>query len=194
MKRALIVAAALILLMQHVSIAQPDQEHGRPNAAPARPAERPAPRPAPPNRPAPPQPQAPRPQPPRGQPPRGQPPTAQPYRPQQPRPHEARPMPPRPQPGRPASNVSPLPPRGNQFWHRGQYYNRIRGPAFAYPPGWGYRQWTIGARRRRCSSPRGISIRTGRPSDCRPRRQATIGFATDPTCCWSTSRPARSRT
>jgi Ni/Co efflux regulator RcnB len=38
-----------------------------------------------------------------------------------------------------------LPPRGNQFWHRGQYYGRIRGPAFAYPPGWQYRRWTIGA-------------------------------------------------
>ena len=39
-----------------------------------------------------------------------------------------------------------MPPRGSQFWHRGQYYGRIRGPAFAYPPGWRYRQWGIGAR------------------------------------------------
>jgi hypothetical protein len=42
--------------------------------------------------------------------------------------------------------MQPLPPRGNQFWHRGSYYPRIRGPAFAYPPGWQYRRWTIGAR------------------------------------------------
>jgi Ni/Co efflux regulator RcnB len=39
-----------------------------------------------------------------------------------------------------------LPPRGNQFWHRGKYYSRIRGPAFTYPPGWQYRRWSIGVR------------------------------------------------
>ena len=39
-----------------------------------------------------------------------------------------------------------MPPRGSQFWHRGHYNNRVHGPAFAYPPGWGYRQWTIGSR------------------------------------------------
>jgi Ni/Co efflux regulator RcnB len=39
-----------------------------------------------------------------------------------------------------------LPPRGNQFWHRGRYYSRIRGPAFVYPRGWHYRHWAIGAR------------------------------------------------
>jgi Ni/Co efflux regulator RcnB len=38
-----------------------------------------------------------------------------------------------------------LPPRGNQFWHRGTYYPRIRVPAFAYPPGWRYRRWAVGA-------------------------------------------------
>jgi Ni/Co efflux regulator RcnB len=41
--------------------------------------------------------------------------------------------------------MRPLPPRGNQFWHRGQYYPRIRGPAFVYPRGYAYRRWTIGA-------------------------------------------------
>ncbi len=47
--------------------------------------------------------------------------------------------------GRP-TYIQPLPPRGNQFWHRGQYYGRVQGPAFSYPPGWRYRQWLIGAR------------------------------------------------
>lgn len=81
-------------------------------------------------------------------------PAASPARPQPPRPQ---PQPPRPQPGRPSlvvrpgyrpppTAVQPLPPRGNQFWHRGQYYSRIRGPAYAYPPGWQYRRWLIGAR------------------------------------------------
>lgn len=59
--------------------------------------------------------------------------------------------------GRPAARPSqaghaprrvaqPRPPRGNQFWHRGRYHPRIRGPAFRFPPGWGYRRWAIGAR------------------------------------------------
>ncbi len=39
-----------------------------------------------------------------------------------------------------------MPPRGSQFWHRGHYYNRVHAPPFAYPRGWGYRQWSIGAR------------------------------------------------
>jgi hypothetical protein len=56
-----------------------------------------------------------------------------------------RPRPPTIQPVRPGA-YRPLPPRGNQFWHRGQYYGRVPGPAFAYPPGWRYRQWGIGAR------------------------------------------------
>ena len=63
-----------------------------------------------------------------------------------------RPRPPSIQPVRPGPGgyrppgYRPLPPRGSQFWHRGQYYGRIRGPAFAYPPGWRYRQWGIGMR------------------------------------------------
>jgi Nickel/cobalt transporter regulator len=70
-----------------------------------------------------------------------------------PGPPQGQPMP----PGRPApvtrpsyrplpTYVRPLLPRGNQFWHRGQYYGRVPGPAFAYPRGWGYRQWLIGQR------------------------------------------------
>ncbi len=50
-------------------------------------------------------------------------------------------------PGHPMPTyIRPLPPRGEQFWHRGQYYGRIPGPAFIYPPGWRYRQWLIGQR------------------------------------------------
>lgn len=54
-------------------------------------------------------------------------------------------------PGRPGGApppqiVRPLPPRGNQFFHRGQYYGRVHGPAFVYPHGWHYRRWGIGAR------------------------------------------------
>jgi hypothetical protein len=51
---------------------------------------------------------------------------------------------PRPGYGRPTF-VQPLPPRGNQFWHRGQYYGRVQAPPFAYPRGYGYRRWAIGA-------------------------------------------------
>ncbi|HTH97294.1 MAG TPA: RcnB family protein [Stellaceae bacterium] len=46
---------------------------------------------------------------------------------------------------RPPHYAKPLPPRGNQFWHRGRYYNRVRGPAFTWPRGWSYRRWSIGA-------------------------------------------------
>jgi len=53
-------------------------------------------------------------------------------------------MPGPPMAGRPG--WQPLPPRGNQFWHRGQYFARMHAPPFAYPPGWGYRRWGIGAR------------------------------------------------
>ncbi len=52
-----------------------------------------------------------------------------------------------PQAGKPAGGspqAGPQPPRGNQFSHRGQSYNRIAGPAFVYPPGWQYRRWSIG--------------------------------------------------
>ncbi len=36
--------------------------------------------------------------------------------------------------------------RSNQwFWH-GRWRNRMRAPAFMFPPGWGYRRWRIGQR------------------------------------------------
>ena len=59
------------------------------------------------------------------------------------RPPVARPLPAR-RPPRPLAQSRP--PRGNQFWHRGRYHPRIRGPAFRYPPGWGPRRWAVGAR------------------------------------------------
>jgi len=39
----------------------------------------------------------------------------------------------------------PLPPRDNQFYHRGAWSGRVRGPAYAYPHGYGYRRWDIGS-------------------------------------------------
>jgi Ni/Co efflux regulator RcnB len=42
--------------------------------------------------------------------------------------------------------VGPLPPRPSQFYHRGGWFGRIRGPAYAYPRGWHYRRWAIGLR------------------------------------------------
>jgi Ni/Co efflux regulator RcnB len=47
-------------------------------------------------------------------------------------------------PTRPPHSARPLPPRGNQFWHRGRYVNRVRGPAFVWPRGYSYRRWGIG--------------------------------------------------
>jgi hypothetical protein len=123
MKRVLIAAAALSVLLPGASMAQSDQQYkpgGRPEARPGAPGGG--------------QPMPAR-QPPRPQPSRLPPPQARPGRPMQPVAPYRRP-----------TYVQPLPPRGNQFWHRGQYYGRIHGPAFAYPPGWGYRQWLIGAR------------------------------------------------
>jgi hypothetical protein len=34
---------------------------------------------------------------------------------------------------------------GPQFSYRGRMINRVRLAPFAYPPGWGYRRWVIGA-------------------------------------------------
>jgi hypothetical protein len=118
MKRAVLIAAALSVLLPDVSVAQqpppprPGPPGGGPPGGPGRPM------PGPPSRPVP------------GAPPR---------------PMPGRPMPP-PAFHRPPVTIQPLPPRGNQFWHRGQYYGRVPGPAFAYPPGWRYRQWSIGQR------------------------------------------------
>ena len=76
----------------------------------------------------------------------GSPPPGPPPRPAPPRPAPPRPVPGRPGNYRPPVQIQPLPPRGNQFWHRGRYYGRIPGPAYVYPRGWGYRRWWIGAR------------------------------------------------
>jgi Ni/Co efflux regulator RcnB len=148
MIRALMVAAALSLLLPGMSVAQQDQRRPPGAGAPDRPAGKPGMpdnnRPGNPGRPNPPaQPNRPS---------RPQPQKPQPQRPQPQRPQPQKPQPPRPQPpqaGRPGNRpviVQPLPPRGNQFWHRGKYFSRVRGPAFAYPPGWQYRRWSIGAR------------------------------------------------
>ncbi|HEY1935498.1 MAG TPA: RcnB family protein [Acetobacteraceae bacterium] len=117
----ILVAAALGLLLPGLAFAQPDQRG--PQAGQERQGGRPA---APANRPGPGAPQRPAPA-------------------ASPRQVQGRPVG-RPAAGRPSMVAQPLPPRGNQFWHRGQYYTRIRGPAFRYPPGWAYRRWTIGAR------------------------------------------------
>jgi Ni/Co efflux regulator RcnB len=63
------------------------------------------------------------------------------------RPAATRPSRPRPPAARRPTQARyrPLPPRGNQFWHRGRWNNRIRGPAFVWPRGYSYRRWGIGA-------------------------------------------------
>ena len=66
--------------------------------------------------------------------------------PQQARPQMARPQGMGPMRQEQTNLVRPLPPRGQQFWHRGQYYGRVQAPPFVYPRGWGYRQWWIGGR------------------------------------------------
>jgi Ni/Co efflux regulator RcnB len=48
-------------------------------------------------------------------------------------------------PGKPGWG-KPRPPSGKQFWHRGTWFGRIRGPAFVYPHGQHYRRWHIGSR------------------------------------------------
>jgi len=35
-------------------------------------------------------------------------------------------------------------PRPNQWYWRGAWVSRVRGPAYAYPPGYSYRYWTVG--------------------------------------------------
>ena len=93
----------------------------------------------------------------------------------------------------PPVTVRPLPPRGNQFWHRGQI-GRIHGPAFAYPPGWRYRQWTIGARLPNLLFAPNYFYPGWASLGLRRRCPATPGSASGRTCCWSTSAPARWRT
>jgi Ni/Co efflux regulator RcnB len=153
MKRALIIAAALGLLLPDVSMAQSNQQNQQPpRPPPGAPGKPPGGQPnrppgGQPNRPPGGQPN----RPPGGQPNRPPPQHGQPNRPPPGQPNRPPPPRPMPQPGRPAyrpppTYIRPLPPRGNQFWHRDRYYGRIQGPAFVYPPGWRYRQWTIGQR------------------------------------------------
>jgi Ni/Co efflux regulator RcnB len=169
MKRVLVFAAIACILLPSLSIAQNNDRSDRSNAgrsnagSPQRSGNRPSQpggnkpgnpgRPSNPGRPGgghgtPSRPGTP------GHPGGGRP--GQPSRPSQPNrpprptpPHAGNPGRPAPHPGRPSYRpphfARPLPPRGNQFWHRGSYYNRIPGPAFIYPRGWGYRAWTIGA-------------------------------------------------
>ena len=52
----------------------------------------------------------------------------------------------RPPPPRPGPGLRPPPrPSRPQFSWRGRYYNPIRGSLFRYPPGYAYRRWSIGA-------------------------------------------------
>src|SRR5579862_1071674 len=37
-------------------------------------------------------------------------------------------------------------PRANQWYWRGRWVNRIRGPRFVFPPGYHYRHWSVGQR------------------------------------------------
>ncbi len=160
MNRAFILAAALSFALPSMAMAQAEQQEKPGAGPPPRPGGNvghPAPAARPPAGPQPshlqePRPQEGHPQQPRPQEGHPQQPRPQEGHPQPSRPQEGHPQPPRPQPGRQEAGrpmptyARPLPPRGNQFWHRGQYYNRIHGPAYAYPPGFGYRQWAIGAR------------------------------------------------
>ena len=155
MKRLLIIAAAMSLMLPAVAAAQPGQGNrpdrpggnggpgpnrpGGPGAGkPGGPVTLPAPvpnrpgRPDPGNRPGKPNP---------GRPDRPTPLPGPGMRPP-PRPNPGvRPPPPRPNPG-----MRP-PPRPNrpQFSWRGRHFNPIAGSLFRYPPGYAYRRWTIGA-------------------------------------------------
>jgi Ni/Co efflux regulator RcnB len=66
------------------------------------------------------------------------------------RPGDNRPGPDRPRPPamRPPAMRPPAmrPPQRPPQWNwRGRYHDRIRGPVFRYPTGYGYRRWSIGA-------------------------------------------------
>ena len=49
-----------------------------------------------------------------------------------------------PMPG-PGPGMRPPRPGRPQFSWRGRYFNPVRGPLFRYPPGYNYRRWSIGA-------------------------------------------------
>lgn len=142
MIRALAIATMLCLVLPSLSLAQTDSpktDMAKPdNAAPSKPDSGTPPAAAP-NEPAKPPESAKPPEP------------AKPAKPAQPG------KPPRPRAGTPPSPgassdksertqyARPRPPRGNQFFHRGQWIARIHGPVFVYPFGWHYRRWSIGA-------------------------------------------------
>ncbi|HEU0095584.1 MAG TPA: RcnB family protein [Rhizomicrobium sp.] len=136
MKRLLIIAAAMSLMLPAVSSAQPGQGNrpggnggpggpgaGKPGGAVTLPAPVP-------NRP--------------GRPDSGnRPGKPNPGRPDRPKPLPGPGMrpPPRPNPG-----MRPPPrPSRPQFSWRGRHFNPIVGSMFRYPPGYAYRRWTIGA-------------------------------------------------
>jgi hypothetical protein len=48
-------------------------------------------------------------------------------------------------PGEPQRGAGFVRPGGPQFVYRGQAFERVRTSPFAYPPGWGYRRWEVGA-------------------------------------------------
>ncbi|MBO0717390.1 MAG: RcnB family protein [Rhizobiales bacterium] len=48
-------------------------------------------------------------------------------------------------PGEPHRGAEFVRPGGAQFLYRGRTFERVRSEPFAYPPGWGYRRWEVGA-------------------------------------------------
>jgi len=48
-------------------------------------------------------------------------------------------------PGEPHRGAEFVRPGGAQFVYRGQAFERVRTAPFAYPPGWGYQRWAVGA-------------------------------------------------
>jgi hypothetical protein len=50
-----------------------------------------------------------------------------------------------PPPGPPPAGAFVAPRPGNQFTYHGRAFDRVQIAPFAYPPGWGYRRWVVGA-------------------------------------------------
>jgi Ni/Co efflux regulator RcnB len=128
MKRVLVFVSALSLL---APVAAPVFAQPSATTRPAKPK-------PPPHKPRPPKPRPPahKPKPPAHRPP------ANGHKPKPP-PHHPRPPAHRP----PAHHPKPPvwhKPRPNQWYWRGRWVNRIRGPVFHYPRGYGYRHWSVG--------------------------------------------------
>jgi Ni/Co efflux regulator RcnB len=145
MKRSLAFAVALSLLLPAAALSQTGNNTGA-----GSPSQNQSAKPSKPKPPGNTKPSKPRP-PSVGKPSKPKPPSA--GKPSKPKPPPSAGKPSKPRPpmagkpprGRPAG-YRPLPPRGNQFWHRGAYFNRIAGPAYIWPRGWHYRTWSIGVR------------------------------------------------